>query len=121
MRGRIAKLILTAIVMSSLSAGEGSAMSERNETSSGVATLAEAKENLGNPLSEQVFVMTPLTLNEFRIELRNVVDEEEILAGKTEVTEVTWQPDPGKRRTIWFRTSDGSYLHTLDWFEGDEF
>ncbi|MEM6618814.1 MAG: hypothetical protein AAF631_05870 [Pseudomonadota bacterium] len=84
-------------------------------------TLAQAKEAHGQPLSERSFTLTGRDLTEFRIELLNHLDRTEIDAGKVQLTEATWQPSPGKRRTIWFHAGDGSYLHHLDWDEGDEF
>jgi len=86
------------------------------------ARYSNVVASLGAPESEEDFVMVWGEL-EFRIELRNFFDRDDIEAGKVILRESTWSLDGPQNLTVWFQQEGDMWagVHSRLWEDGDLF
>lgn len=85
-------------------------------------TLKEAVAKYGKPDYATEFKLEGVNLNEFRIELRNFFDANQI-ASEIEIKEITWENKSDSLLTAWYKELDKEwvYIHSLEYHKNDEF
>lgn len=85
-------------------------------------SIEEAEGLLGNAIEEERFILNDL-LPEFRIELYNHFDQEQIESQSIEIFEKSWKLDNENMVTVWYQRNQDSwqFVHKMTWKAGKEF